>query len=326
MFHHIHKSLIFSLLASIFLGGFSGLEGELFAQAPKNPSPHPGSFDPNAGFRPAQRNLTSVFYQLAGSLEHYGEPWPYLRHIRAEHDRIAAKYREKTGREMVPYLPDSISEEYIEEMSRNWNELAPKLKLEQLTKDSGRSLRLAIDGEKNQGTSLILLFNWHADRVYQDIISGGERHVGYRQLREELLKLVNEGETDFLARRESDLSEAEQKAFLSHLNKSRFTKADFEALEAFYAAPYGRLSRYGKSLLSYRIAAGQKGEDIPAPDSEKYSREFLERYEVLFKKFDDQLSPSLAAELRDWVSGLVGQTAYVAHIEYELGIQDGALD
>ena len=46
------------------------------------PPVHSASFDPVKGFKPAQSDLTEVFLQIADSLEFYGGPEPYLRHMK----------------------------------------------------------------------------------------------------------------------------------------------------------------------------------------------------------------------------------------------------
>ena len=187
MCHPNQHSLTFRFCLTVLSAALLGFPGNVTAQ---NQEPH---YDPTNGFKPAQTSLTAIFRQLAASLEHHGHPGPYLRHILAEHDRIAAKYREKLGKEMVPYLPDYMTAEYVEKRCIDWDKFAPNLKLERLAKTSGHNLRLAIDGENGKGTSLVLLFNWHQDRVYEDMTAKGKRTIGFQQLKEELVAPFNPG-------------------------------------------------------------------------------------------------------------------------------------
>ena len=67
------------------------------------------SFDPAKGFKPAQTDLTEIFLQIAGSLECYGSPEPYLRQMAKEHERIEALYLQKRGKAPTSYRPDRKS-------------------------------------------------------------------------------------------------------------------------------------------------------------------------------------------------------------------------
>jgi len=49
-------------------------------------------YDPEKGFEPAARSLTTTFLKLAGSLEHHGDPEVYMRWVLKENARIDRKY------------------------------------------------------------------------------------------------------------------------------------------------------------------------------------------------------------------------------------------
>ena len=102
------------------------------------------SFDSAKGFKPAQRDLTEIYLQLAESLQVYGSPLPYLRHVKSEHDRINALYRKKYGREPVNYSPGRMTDEFLVRMSGNWDHFAPDLGLEPLSKKIGQLMVEAI--------------------------------------------------------------------------------------------------------------------------------------------------------------------------------------
>jgi hypothetical protein len=123
---------------------FSPRGGAFGAEQP----PYAGHFNPANGFKPAQRNLTAIFLQMAGSLEHFGSPEPYMRHVLAEHARIDAKYRKATGKP-TSCRPEYLTDDYVEKLVRNWNKMAPSLSLEPLARQSGKNLRYAIMGTWN---------------------------------------------------------------------------------------------------------------------------------------------------------------------------------
>src|ERR1700710_154064 len=78
------------------------------------PPEYLASFDPAKGFKPAQRDLTEIFLQIAGSLEANGSPEGYLRHVASEHTRIEALYREKFGKAPRSFRPGYMTDTYID--------------------------------------------------------------------------------------------------------------------------------------------------------------------------------------------------------------------
>ncbi len=118
------------------------------AVAQTSPPPYAQYYDPATGFKPAQRDLTKIFMQLAGSLEHHGTPEPYIRHVIAEHERIAAKYKAATGKNTTA-RPEYLTDEFIENLLANWQKLDEGLKLEALSLKTGKNMRLAIMGTWN---------------------------------------------------------------------------------------------------------------------------------------------------------------------------------
>lgn len=112
------------------------------------PLPCTEHFNPANGFKPAQRNLTAIFLQMAGSLEHFGTPEPYMRHVLAEHVRIDARYKKAIGKGGSS-RPAYLTADYVEKLLKEWNQMAPVLALESLTRQSGRNMRLAIMGSWN---------------------------------------------------------------------------------------------------------------------------------------------------------------------------------
>lgn len=191
MFHHTRKSLregylelfAFTVVAAFltFLIPLSGI-----GATPDKPE-YLASFDPARGFKPAQADLTEVFLQIAGSLEYYGTPEPYLRHMNAEHERIRAKYQDRLHWESKASWPAYMTSEYFEQFTTNWNALAPKLGLTTLAKNTGHNMRDAILGTRSNGTMLVEIFNQHQAKVF-DLLAGKSREpADFDVLKKELI-------------------------------------------------------------------------------------------------------------------------------------------
>ena len=146
------------------------------------------SFDPAKGFKPAQRDLTEIFLQLAGSLEANGSPEPYLRHAAAEHIRIENFYRQKFGREPRSFRPAYLTDTYIDKLTANWNLLSPKLGLDAWAKEFGRFMRDAIKGTRGNGTIIIEIFNQHQTRVFDEMAGKAKQPADFEALRKELVR------------------------------------------------------------------------------------------------------------------------------------------
>lgn len=145
------------------------------------------SFNPTNGFKPAQKNLTEIFLQLAGSLEFYGSPEPYLRHVKSEHQRIEAKYQHETGKQPQSHCPAYMTDDYIDRFASNWNLLSPKLDLKPFTQDIGHLLRLAIKGTRDTGTIAVEIFNEHQKLVFNSIAGTGNESAGFGLLKSNLV-------------------------------------------------------------------------------------------------------------------------------------------
>lgn len=144
------------------------------------------SFDPAKGFKPAQTDLTEIFLQIAGSLEYYGSPEPYLRHMATEHARIEALYLRKNGKAPTSYRPAYMTGEYINRLSKNWNLLSPKLGLEPFAKEVGNTMRDAIKGTRGTGTVIVEIFNQHQARVFDKMTAKATQPADFEALRSQL--------------------------------------------------------------------------------------------------------------------------------------------
>lgn len=169
-------ALILGIILSVQMSGQAGESPEYLA-----------SFDPAKGFKPAQRDLTEVFLQLAGSLEFYGSPEPYLRHVTAEHTRIEALYTDKFGKAPKSYRPAYLSDAYIDRLAANWKLLAPKLGLAPYAKEVGNDMREAIKGTRGTGTIIVAIFNQHQTKVFDSMAGKGGEGASFESLRTELV-------------------------------------------------------------------------------------------------------------------------------------------
>ena len=158
------------------------------------------SFNPAKGFKPVQRDLTEIFLQLAGSLEEYGSPEPYLRHVASGHSRIETLYRQKSGKNPQSFRPDYITDAYLDRLSANWKILSPKIGLEPYAKEFGHMMRDAILGTRGTGTIIVEILNHHQERVFVAMSGKRAPAADFESLKTELIsrleldkKTVDEG-------------------------------------------------------------------------------------------------------------------------------------
>ncbi len=192
MFHRTRKTLTHSYLRQVVLAVFTTLHGfglpTTTATAADKPE-SPASFDHAKGFKPAQSDLTAVFLQIAGSLEYYGNPEPYLRHMKAEHERIEAKYQKQLGKSQRSLCPSYMDAAYFDRFAANWQHIAPQLGLESLAKNTGHLMQLAINGQDGKGTLLIEVFNEHQHQTYMALTNKKPISVpGFEVLKAEIVK------------------------------------------------------------------------------------------------------------------------------------------
>ncbi len=163
MFHHISKWLTDKYLRLFLFTGLTVIQSMFCVHASAADAiekrEHLAAFDPAKGFRPAQSDLTEVFLQIAGSLEFYSSPEPYLRHMKAEHVRIEAKYQQQLGDKPRSFCPAYMDDAYFDQFAANWKHIAPQLGLESLTKSTGQLMCRAINGPDGKGTILADVFH-----------------------------------------------------------------------------------------------------------------------------------------------------------------------
>ncbi|MAS94892.1 MAG: hypothetical protein CMO55_16980 [Verrucomicrobiales bacterium] len=277
-------------------------------------------------FKPAQTNLTSIFLRLANSLEQHGSPVPYCQHILAEHERIRSKYSEKHGKEMGRLLPSYFTADYITTLEESWTDFEETLQLPRLATKTGQLLRLAINGENGTGTTLVMVFNEYQDPAYSELATGKSLEADLGHLSTELLRIAEDGDARYLASREAALSEKEQSEFRKLLEKNTFSKTDFQTLERFYNGPYDRLTEFGKSQISKRVFAGQRGTPVTPSEAARYSRELYDMYSSIFHQLEEQLPQSRANELESWIKSVINILNHAIMAELRLGFMERALD
>ncbi len=287
------------------------------------------------GFKPAQTNLTEIFLQLAGSLEHHGSPEPYIRHIQAEHKRISALYEQKTGDSHKGRMPSYMTEEYLNRFIANWNALSPKLGLDQLAKDAARCARNAIQGPQDTGTFVIEILNHHQEEVVSTM-KGKSQNGTFERLRATLAteleftpgtKALPDSAT--LVEREKALTETERKEYTALLKHERFTKAEFGTLERFYKSAYDKLTEGGKAEISKRVWSGTRKEPPPPntrTDAISSVKAFMDEKSKLFGKIDAAVSADQAKLLQEVIDGAFLDLARLAHSELEGGILEWSLN
>ena len=148
--------------------------------------PAQSAFNTAKGFKPAQGDLTEIFLQIAGSLEAYGSPEPYLRHILKEDARIRELYRRQRNSSPRTFFPAYMTEDYITRFSANWNLLSPKIGLEPFAKEIGHLMGDAIHGTRGTGTIIVEIFNAHQAKVFDHMAGKNRTLADFETLRSEL--------------------------------------------------------------------------------------------------------------------------------------------
>lgn len=120
------------------------------------PPPYAAYFDPAKGFAPVNANLAKAFLKLAGSLEFYGTPEPYIRRVMAEHARIDAEFHARGGKGSS--RPVYLTDDYLNRLITNWNTISKPLKLDEFCREAGRNMRYAILGSKNMAIPELVAF------------------------------------------------------------------------------------------------------------------------------------------------------------------------
>lgn len=125
---------------------------------------------------------------------------PYLRHAKAEDARIKAKYQQRSGPAPTSFCPADLTNAYLDRLEANWKILSPKLGLEALAKDAGRTIRSAISN--GNGSPVVEILNRHQARVYATMAGKGNDPGNFDVLKADLIsyldlpKISNDGAVD----------------------------------------------------------------------------------------------------------------------------------
>ncbi len=289
-------------------------------------------FDPTKGFKSAQRNLTEILLQIAGSLEHHGSPAPYLRHIQSEELRVARQYKLKTGHDMPSCRPADMTDAYIDRLISNWDVLSSKLNLDGLAREAGICTRKAIGSSNDTGTPIIDILNEHQRAVVACMEKGTA--ASFESLR---TKLAAELEFDLpqdkeqalviVLERENALSEAERKEYGDLLRHERFSKAEFGLLDHFYRNGYDKLTEKGKYEMSKRIWSGTHTsiQNTSRQDAIRAANTFRGKLTDIFTTLDSSLEQQKSAKLKSAISSVFIDLGRMAQTELELGVLEQVL-
>ena len=304
----------------------------VFSQDQGKP-PSTAFYNPEKGFKPAQTNLTEIFLQLAGSLEHHGSPEPYIRHVQAENQRISLLVEQKIGK---PYcgMPAHMSDEYLNQFITNWNALSTKLALDELAKEAGKGTRNVLRGSRDTGTFVIAIINTHQEEVVQTM-KGKSKNGSFEILQARLgtelgftvpnpIPLSGEG-IAALVEREKALTEEERKEYAALLKYERFYKVKFGALDSFYKRVFDKLTEDGQAEISKRVWGGIRGSETDKQDAINNTLILKKKFAELFKRIDSVLPTDQAQQVQGVVKSFFIDVARLAHSEFEIGIMEWAI-
>jgi hypothetical protein len=328
------------LIASAGLA-LAGDESKKVGEASDKP-PYFSYFDPKAGFKPAQIELRDVILQVAGSLEAYGSPEPYIRHVMAEHARIDAKVVKATGKASTA-RPSYLTDAYVENLLAGWKKLEPSLKLQSLCVDSGRNLRYAIMGWWNKSAD---------ELVAQENKLSGEEKESYRALLAKPFfkkvdfpvmdkfysstfdKLTDEGKDRVSERtRLGMVAPEEREAYwkesaagtklVSTLHEHELKMQKFLAEPNAPAVTADTLEAVMKSrLLLNTDDVSFKGREAADWCPIQYSHKIKDAFQARIEHAKKQASPEQAAQIEAALNSMAENLLVIAHSEYEAAIME----
>ncbi|MBL9144925.1 MAG: hypothetical protein JNM99_14690 [Verrucomicrobiaceae bacterium] len=300
------------------------------------------SFDPTKGFKPAQTNLTDIYLQMAASLECYGSPEPYIRHIQREHQRISFLYEQKSGKPLPNQMPSHMTESYMDKLVQNWTSLSQPLKLDALAKEAGRSVREAILGPRMTGTVVIEIFNHHQAELAKQMRDEPHAPCSFEQLQSQLstmlafdvsLPEMNGKKPEraeaivAIVAQEKTLSATERKEYASLLSHDKFSKAEFTELDHFYSTAHDKLTATGKSEMSKRVWAGthQAEPDHTRLDAINSAQVFRSELAATLARIDAVAKKEKAAVIKEVVTGVFIDLGTLAQAELAIAILESAI-
>lgn len=271
--------------------------------------------------------LHSAAQRVAERLEREGSPIPYLRQMKSEHVALAGEHEMRSG-SRVDLCPEHITEDYLDELEANWAKLSAVLPLEELCREAGRHLQVAIEGRQGEGSYWSEMMRGHEDAWRRQMKGDNAVSVGFDDFWAAAeRRMMSADPWGDLAAAESGLSEHEQVELARLLRKESFAKSDFAALEEFYAASFDKLAAQGKTELSLRIerglAEGERSSRLPVLEdlSLGYGLESFERIEDefldVFAQVDAALPEAQAEAVKVAILSMFKDLARMAYSEFE---------
>ncbi|MCB1094526.1 MAG: hypothetical protein KDN22_03005 [Verrucomicrobiae bacterium] len=320
MFHRNLQSLTMSYLAIVLSLGAVSESSQ--AQEPAFKS------------KPATGSLPEAYKRLADSLEHYGTPIPYLRHVLSEHERVQVKYRRKMGKSGPSAVPDWLTEEHIAKMERSWAKLSPSLELDAFAKRTGKRINAALSEREG---FVVEMLNAHQAQTFEMMTGNGKRGHFSGLKREFLARLDSSSAIDHAVAVETGLSVEMAKLYRELLSLQRFRKSDFGKIDRFYGDKQGRdaLSKLGQDRVSRRVAAGLRDSKLSGQLSEDRKRFqatlesanlIEEDLHLILRAVRSGLPAKDAAMIEKWLNSMMSEAAEAAHAELMVGILEWALD
>jgi len=337
------KILRISYLGCFF---FFGLSVWVEAQDQKNEINR--EYDPQKGFTPAQRSLTTTFLKLAGSLEAHGDPEIYIRWVVKENTRIDAKYSKVFGDDSTS-RPVYLTDDYVANLIGEWRKLEKPLKLEQLSRDCGKQMRFSILGSwhktpadwaseepdlTNQQRARFkgLLENkfflegkteglseFYADGGgYDDLSDGGKKEMSNRYW---LGKMKSEMRKQELARRKGgtiivDLFNEYQELLLADMKKPGKRTTGFNTLQTMLEK---RLQLQGEVESMDQMAWNEK-------DAIWHSHMVRALFRARFRAVDKKVSKEYAESIRAVMGSMAENLLVFAHLEFMAGLGEKMAD
>lgn len=277
--------------------------------------------------------LPRIVENLARSLEEQGTPVPYLRRVLAESERIQAKYIQRMGKDGPKVCPDWLTTEYIKDLEIGWANLNPHLELDSFGRMIGRNLRLALAGEDGFFVELLAA---HQQRMLGAMKGEGDR-CGYQNLKADFLsRLRSNSYLEHAVAMEFGVNDANRSIYRRFLTYERFSRSDFDEMEAFYKSPDGHdmLSEFGKVRLSQRVLNGTD-HDLPGAFTTEQAQflKVMDQFEgiesqlgLIHRALNEGLPESQAKQMKEWVSGMLDEVAEVAHSELKASVVEWAMD
>ncbi|MEO5913344.1 MAG: hypothetical protein ABIS50_03860 [Luteolibacter sp.] len=335
----------FSALALV--GGLWATTDSPAASLPADPPPYVAYFNPETGFRPAQRNFQAIFLQMAGSFEYSGTPEPYLRHVIQENNRVETAYHKATGKKCVT-RPAFFTDDYVEGLITAWNQMSRPLALESLCRKSGVLMRYAMLGSWSMSTAEVVAcepqlsqaestsFQKLIEKPYfskSDLpaVDAFYSSPAYKKMSDsgkaQLSKRTWRGTMD-LDKRATSIADDKRGTILLGI-LSEHQKSSFAAVKNS-AAPAANSDTLLKTLSQQLRLNDEQTDFTKLPDGERdalvYSHLIKKALDYRMAEIRKQVSADQMKEIEKNMRLILENLLAAAHSEYETGLVSESLD